>query len=269
MMFHSLFLYQSNYQAIEERVEENSSIYTGFNYIEYLHKNTHTSLMKHINMQIVNHHINTLFILIDNCDSSLKVEELDSLKNKHQLKVIFFFMDSKNSFEYIDRYYAQMADLVILDETPFIGDFYKLLCIETFTLKHSFKIKNIKKRNFLSSSLINLSSETNVICRDVISAQHLQEQFKEIFTKLSSTFNNNIDLLLDNKHLYAQTIYEIYWNLYHFHKNHNLDIFHIKYLKYIIEIYKINKQISKNKADIMKINIIELLNRALYKKYTL
>ncbi|MBV5278001.1 MAG: hypothetical protein J0647_03005 [Campylobacteraceae bacterium] len=271
-MINTLFLYQSNEPLIKENLELNSSTYYELDFIVKLKNCSADKFHIELNQYISKYEINHLFILLDNCDSSISLTKLYSIKKKHNLKIVFIFRDSPNSFEYIDRYYAQIAELVILDDIPFINDFYKMLEIPTYILKNLRTELNINSTNIFSSSLVNLSIQPNKEYKKIRYPLSINQQFKEIFKYISATPKIYPELLTDKKFTYSQEIYEIYWILYHIIENKNfkisLELINPKNFKYITKTFRLLKTMTSSKS-LSTNRAIDTINKSLYVEYSL
>ena len=150
-MKNSLLLYQNKLKS-----KKYLSIKNSINYVDIYKKALNfNSVME---SYIEHNDIKFIIIEFDNCDASLDIKELANLKNKYNLYYIFVFLNHFNSFEYIDRYYAQLADIVVVDDTPYIVDFYELLSYKTYSIQGSFSNKNIDTKNIFASNLNNLTT---------------------------------------------------------------------------------------------------------------
>jgi hypothetical protein len=260
MSLNSLYLYHTHYPEILKAIEEYSDQLISLHYIKFIKDNNTTVLFKHIETLIIEKKIETFFILLDKSDSSLDIYLLQSLKQKYHLKIIFIFMDSINSFEYIDRYFAQLAHFVIVDNTPHIFDFYSMLEIPVIQFKSEKTSIQVREKHIFSSALTNLCSEKPLKNGDTLT--------KEKFLSFLEKEENQSTLLLDSKFIYSQKIYKIYWNIYYIleHKkiSHLFLLINFKYFKEILSILKLTLTMLNSKA-ISSDEPIKLINKALYK----
>ena len=259
-----LYLYQE-WQLFSNCLDNLSNKLILLDYIQYIHTHSYQNLYKYIDEQINLNKIDTIFIYFTNCDSSLDIKQLYKIKRTYNLKFAFIFNDSHNSFEYIDRYYAQLADLIILPNIPIIYDFYKTLDMPVYMVEKYLNNKKIIYNNIFSSSLINLVSADIQISDKVDFYADIFNIF-EILSNKQTLIPNK--LLLDNKFLYTQDLFKIFWILKEYIKNNNtkelLKI--LKYYKYSFYIFKLFRYLKHNQDDL---NIIQIFNQLFYKKYTI
>lgn len=238
--------------------------------------------------------INLLIIEIHNCDTSLDIYFLQKMKQQYNLMIIFLFFSSQNSFEYIDRYYSQLGDINIIQDIPYIQEFYELLKIPCLKIdtnyfsylpytkeKIDFNITHIKKNNLFASSLSSLSIEphTKYYYKKYSYQKHLLTQkymllyqkriitcqIRNIFEILQKQTSQNI--ILDDKFLDAQNIYKIFWILYHVTKNHRITFLEIlNLIKHPCSTYKIYKILKNTKISNSK-HLFSCINQSLYKEY--
>ncbi len=260
-----LYLYQDEC-LFYENLDNFSDKLLKINYIQYLCKYTYEKLYQYINEQIDINHIDTLFVYFTNCDSSLDIQELYRIKRDYNLKFVFIFNDSHNSFEYIDRYYAQLADLVIIPNIPIVYDFYKTLGMSVYKIGKYLNNTTLIENNIFSSSLINLISND-------IKISHLNTDFNnDILEILNVLLNKEIvldtKLLLDNKFLYTQDLFKIYWILKtYFRTNKSVYLFKLlKYYKYSFHIFKLFNYLKYNKNNLA---VIKIFNQLFYKEYSI
>jgi hypothetical protein len=267
MTLNTLYLYQTLYEDINSYIKSHSSIYKECNFSKYLNSNVRSNFPKYLEAEISQHKINCLLILLDNCDASLDLILLNKLKDNYKLHIIFIFKNSQNSFEHIDRYYAQISCLTIIDDIPFIRDFYQMLEIETYTLFDSSPNQEILVNNIFSSELSNLSIKPNKEYKKQTIVKDMEQQFDEIFLLIKGSKYTSNQLLIDDKFHYAQINYKIYWDLFAFLQNNSYSIFKWKYIKYYREIFLLYRTMKKSNLDTSK--PIDLINQALYKEYIL
>ena len=257
MIHHSLFIYQSKNQIISEIIKKSSSSFESIDYIQAIKENSQQHFYIQLEKIVQTKRTEVLFILLNHSDASLRLEELYNLKQKYSLKIVSIFLDSLNSFEYIDRYYAQISELVIINETPYIEDFYTMLEINSFKLS-LLKTSVIRKNNIFASSFVNLTSKATP--KEEIDST--QEPL--LISKLHSLKSVTPTLLVDSKFIFTQTLYEIYWHLYH---KKYIQLISIKYLKYFLPILKLFTIMNNQKTK--KYEAIDIINQTLYKEYIL
>ena len=264
MKFNSLYAYQTSYQQITDTILNQTDCTRHFNYIDFLKEHSPKALSIRLNNILKNNNIDVFYILFDKNDSSLDVYMLKKFKEKYNFKLVCLFFDSLNSFEYIDRYYAQLADLVIIDNTPYIKEFYQMLEIYTEQVPSVHKTLSIRKNNIFASELNHLCSETFI---KTVQTTPLYDVLNNI-----SQRNNKITFLLDDKFIYIQKIYKYYWTLYSYLKRKNIFILYsllklenIKDFLVIIQLYLTMKTYTNLHTQ----EPIDIINKALYKEYFL
>jgi len=264
MKLNSLYIYQTGYQQITDTILDQTDCILHFNYIDFLKEHSHKALSVRLNNILQNNSINIFYILFDNNDSSLDIYMLKKFKEKYNLKLVCLFFDSLNSFEYIDRYYAQLADLVIIDNTPYIKEFYDMLEIYTEQVPSVHKTLNIRKNNIFASELNHLCSKIFI---KVDNPTPLGNALANIYQK-----NNKTTFLLDSKFIYTQKIYKYYWILYHFLERENIfilcNLLKLKNFKNFLAIIKLYITM-KSYTNLHAQEPINIINKALYKEYLL
>lgn len=262
MMLNIFHIYSVDNKELEFDIKKSSRIYASLNYIDFLCESSSESLNKKIKSIIEKSSIDYLFITMSNMDCSLDLIFLNNLKRIYNLKIVFLFESSEYSFEYIDRYYAQIAQFVIIYNTPYIKDFYEMLEIECYILNKSIMEKEPYIKNVFCSSLVALNKNNKSTKNET---KTIQEILK-LLDKKSVTISN--DLLIDKKYLNVKTIYDIYWIIRRYKSKKNLKVFtklfRFKYLKYFFMILKMLEE-----KNINKISAFELINKILYKEYKL
>lgn len=99
-------------------------------YCEYLnYRNIYLKLgpskfEKYIGNFIEQKRVNHLFVLFSGWDFLLNINFLNTLSKR--IKIVLFFFDSEYYFENLDRYYAQVADLVVTTDKYSCYDFEEL-----------------------------------------------------------------------------------------------------------------------------------------------
>jgi len=259
----ALLLYQSANNTISTLLKQGASTYEEINFIDTIKKHSQEYLYKLIEDTILSKNIQTIFMLQNNSDSSINIHLLQVIKEQYHLKIVCIFLDSINSFEFIDRYYAQLAELVLLDTTPFITKLYTMLEIQTATIPSFNTRSKLRKNNFFSTSLTSLSNH-------IVSTNNTGNI--DIFYLLKNSSISSSKLLLDKKFILSQEIYEIYWSLYHLLIYKRItSFFHLcrfKNIKHIISIIKLSIHMFADK-DLKSTKAIEIINVALYQEYNL
>ncbi len=263
-MIHNILYLDSKDNNIDLHFSSMSNYFFKINYIKYIDQYGYSSIYEYLKNQIIKNNINIIFISFSDCDSSLDIKKLNMLKKKYNLKYIFIFNDSHNSFEYIDRYYAQLAELVIIPNIPIMNDFYKTLDIPTYIIKSYYK-NNIILKNIFSSSLINLVPNNTTIDNTIDFSHDIINIFNILDNNEVYKINN---ILLDDKFLFTQDLFKIFWIIkrYIYSKNIQDAIQLVNYYKYAYYIVKLYKYIKNNQNDL---NVLHILNKLFYKEYQL
>jgi len=297
MKNNTLFMYHSYNNDYSKCLKNCSQNFIEFNYIKTIKEKGQKNLNIYLKSLLEINNINNIFILLDQCDCSLDIDYLNILKLKYSTKIIFIFQSSQNSFEYIDRYYAQIADVSIISNLLYIQDFYNMLCIPTQiidnhkyitynkNLQVDFNLSKILKHNIFSSNLINLSIKVHheymydklQKCTNYLTSINYQEKMYEKYLthnilnimNNSNQISHTSDIIKDKKFIFSFEIYNIYWCLYRYIQTNNIielkPLLRIKYFFYIGKIVKLFTTIKKdfNAPALKNINI------ALFKEYTI
>ncbi|MBA1438125.1 MAG: hypothetical protein FAF05_03920 [Epsilonproteobacteria bacterium] len=265
MSTNTLFLYQVDDPTFQQLLQNYSTNYFALHFVQLFENATEKEMHTKVEQLIVTQDINHLCILFNNCDASLDLYWLEHIKNSYNLKTIFIFQNSHNSFEYIDRYYAQIADLIIIPPVEYLDDFYNALEIKNFTLESLESDLTIKKENIFASSLTNLSTPQRKI-------SHQQDEATDLFALLDTLRTSKKEILTDKKFLYSQRIYKIFWAIYNLQRYKKskfiFSLLQYKNLFYLKEIYLLYRTLLRSQS-FQSTNPIELINKALYKEYRL
>ncbi len=270
-MFNLFHIFGVANKELKKSLIKNTYFYEDLDYIDYLKNFRQEELYKYIEKIIIDNKINCMFVTMGNMDCSINLEFLNKLKKTYKIKIVFLFENAELSFEYIDRYYAQLSEMIILYDIEYIKDFYEMLEIKYFILKGKISKNIINKKNIFSSALNELRGNINFENKDI--DKGMDNYIKEFLIFLKDTpLLENINLLRDKKNCYAEDIYRIYWILFHFKKKKELSIFlrlfTFRNIKYINNMTKLFFILYKEKNIGVK-NPINIINKALYKEYTI
>ncbi|UCN00486.1 hypothetical protein LCX93_00795 [Sulfurimonas sp. SWIR-19] len=268
MIFNTLFLYHSKDAFIEDILKKGSKNFTTLNYTDILKYHNDEYLYKYIEKNIQKYTINHICILFDQGDASLKLNRLAKIKKIYQCKVSCIFKDSHNSFEYIDRYYALISDIIIIPPLQNIADFYSLLEIPfIFASDLHINIK-IRKQSIFASSLIALSTPC------LSTNKQMEGSLLDIFINLQNISLSDRMLLIDNKYFYSENIYTLYWSIFRILQQKkilsilSLSALIIKNIYFFPTIIKLFLQMKQSK-NLEQQQPIDFINQVLYKEYYL
>ncbi|MPQ75465.1 glycosyltransferase [Hydrogenovibrio sp. JE_KL2] len=139
-------LFENN-QVFEDYVEgikENADHTVVLDYVEFLYLNSLKQLYVKIDDLIERNQITMIFFVMPSADLTFGIDYLYKLKKKHSLKYVFNFFDTEYFFEAVDKYYSQLADLVILPD--YYSQYkFRLLGINVITTFALYSAEKIKK----------------------------------------------------------------------------------------------------------------------------
>lgn len=293
-----LYLYSKTIDIkFKDNISTSVNSIKSLDYIKFLKENSYSALEVKID-SLVKNNISIVFIAFNNLDASLDFDFLLNLKEKYNLKFILIFLNSQNSFEFIDRYYSLLADKIIIDDVPFIEDFYKSLSIPCEVIDFNrfryisnckrdlnFNISKIKTQNIFLSSLTNLTKKTYIryyfhekyidsnsiliTNRTLLNyeKQYLNYKFKSIIKNL--TLINGIDkIYIEEKFKNVISTYKIYWIVFEYLKRRDLKLLlNPIIIKNFIKSYKILNSLKRD--DTKNKVAIDVISKAFYKEYKL
>ena len=303
MIYNTLFVSANNISIdFENSFKINSYKYISLDYITIIKEQGIREFEMYLKDIINEADINLIIIKLEKFDASISIDFLISLKKEFKFKLIFIFQDSQNSFEFIDRYYAQISDLIIIDDTPYIDNFYTMLQIPFLKIDHrkyfylnndlnilNFNISRIEPNTIFNSSLSNLSKtvHTNYYYNKYNSLRYFiytQKYFKEyqiLFINykisiclllLEKNYSTEKKIFIDDKFKNIEFLYIFYWSLYSFIYNKNyksiFNLINLEGFKNIIKIYKLYKYLKKRNHS-NELSPSAILNTLFYKKYKL
>lgn len=268
MSFRTLFLHQSDMPALSEAIKQHSYTFDAFNYIEMIQETSLQHFHTHLAYTLQNKDFNLLVIALDNSDASINLLFLEQLRLQTDTQLIFIFNTSRDSLEYIDRYYAQIADLIVIEDFEMVADYYTSLEIPFYQLITDKKEFTIIQKSVFQSSLAHLSPQT--IFANHTEHKELGLQIKEIFHMVRTVPSQQKTLLLDKKFIYAQTIYKLYWIAYETLQKGNTvsKLLNIQVVKHLPSFLKLYKELQKRQKR-NEVQALEVINSALYKEYKL
>lgn len=302
MIYNTLFLATKPLKIFENSFQKYSQSYMRLNYINIIKEKGLEAFQTYLIDKINQSMINLLIIQLKQYDASIDIHFLNTIQKKYNFKLIFIFHNSQNSFEFIDRYYAQIADLIIIDDTPFIDDFYTILQIPFIKIDYrkfafikddlsslDFNISHIIPNTIFNSSLSNLSQDVHTkyhytkynffrysLYRTKYFKQYqilfIQNKIDNCFSLLSKKHLKEGKLLIDAKFKDIQSLYNFYWNLYSLIHDKNykslLNFINLNGLKNCIKIYKLYHYLRTAKKIDQLIHS-KVLNDLFYESYQL
>lgn len=293
-----LYLYSKTIDfKFKDNISTSVNSIKSLDYIKFLKENSYSALEVKID-SLVKNNIDMVFIAFNDLDASLDFDFLLNLKEKYNLKFVLIFLNSQNSFEFIDRYYSLLADKVIIDDIPFLEDFYKSLSISCEVIDFNkfryisngkkdldFNISKIKTQNIFLSSLTNLtkspymryyfyekyinSNSILITNRTLLSyeKQYLNYKFRNIIKNLA-LINDTDKIYIDEKFKNVINTYKIYWIIFEYLKKRDLKLLlNPIIIKNFIKSYKIFNSLKRD--DIKNKVVIDVISKVFYKEYKL
>lgn len=157
---------------------------------------------KHIEKLVVDDNINLIFFILRSGDLTFDVNFMERLSRQAFIAMNFF--DTEYYFEPVDRYYAQVADLVMLPD--YLSKFrYELLnigAISTFSLfdKNCYKVLNVEKKGIDVSFVGNLATANRKEYVDFISGHGIGiETFGANTAHGFVTFERMVEIFNDSR----------------------------------------------------------------------
>lgn len=99
-------------------IKANCDNYHYIDYAKFYLEKGKSEFEKHIENYVSEHKIDLIFFIWWSCDLTFDIHFLDRLsKTGKKPKLVMNFFDTEYYFEAVDRYYAQVADLVILPDS--------------------------------------------------------------------------------------------------------------------------------------------------------
>jgi hypothetical protein len=139
--------YINIYEDYCNGIESMSTEYHFIDYIVSYYDLGKSKFERLVEDKIVNDDITHVFIILLSADLTIDFYFIHSISKK--AKVVMNFFDTEHFFEFCDRYYAQLADLVILPDylSTFRYQLFDIKAICTFSLFDSNKYVNQNQEN--------------------------------------------------------------------------------------------------------------------------